>query len=34
LQYGTPFSLSVLTNNPNVRSGAVNLNNIRYIRFT
>jgi hypothetical protein len=34
LQYGMPFSLSVLTNNPNVRSGAVNLNNIRYIRFT
>ncbi len=34
LQYGTPFSLSVLTNNPNVRSGAVNLSNIRYIRLT
>jgi len=34
LQYGTPFSLSVLTNHPNVLSGVVNLNNIRYIRFT
>lgn len=34
LQYGQPFSLSVLTNNPNVLSGAVNLNNIRYIRLT
>jgi hypothetical protein len=34
LQYGTPFSLSVLTNNPNVLGGAVQLNNIRYIRFT
>jgi hypothetical protein len=34
LQYGEPFSLSVLTNNPNVLSGAVNLNNIRYIRLT
>ncbi|HVM61796.1 MAG TPA: hypothetical protein VMV72_13120 [Verrucomicrobiae bacterium] len=34
LQYGTPFSLSVLTNNPNVRSGAVNLSNIRYIRLS
>jgi hypothetical protein len=34
LQYGEPFSLSVLTNNPNVLSGAVQLNNIRYIRLT
>jgi len=34
LQYGTPFSLAVLTNNPSVLSGAVNLNNVRYIRFT
>jgi hypothetical protein len=34
LQYGQSFSLLVLTNNPNVLSGAVQLNNIRYIRFT
>jgi hypothetical protein len=34
LQYGTPFSLSTLTNNPNVQSGAVNLSNIHYIRLT
>ncbi|HUJ72659.1 MAG TPA: hypothetical protein VLZ30_10460, partial [Verrucomicrobiae bacterium] len=33
-QYGTPFSLSVLTNDPKVLSGSVNLNNIRYIRLT
>lgn len=33
-QYGTPFSLSVLTNDPKVLSGLVNLNNIRYIRLT
>jgi hypothetical protein len=33
-QYGTPFSLSALTNNPKVLSGAVALNNIRYIRLT
>ena len=34
LQYGTPFSLSALTNDPNVVSNLVNLNNIRYIRLT
>ena len=34
LQYGTPFSLSTLTNHPNVTSGLVVLNNIRYIRLT
>jgi hypothetical protein len=34
LQYGEPFSLSVLTNNPSVLSGVVQLNNIRYIRLT
>jgi hypothetical protein len=33
-QYGTPFSLSVLTNDPKVLSGLVDLNNIRYIRLT
>jgi len=33
-QYGTPFSLSILTNDPKVISGLVNLNNIRYIRLT
>jgi hypothetical protein len=34
LQYGTPFSLSALTNTPQVISGLVNLDNIRYIRLT
>jgi hypothetical protein len=34
LQYGTPFSLSALTNDPKVVSGFVNLDNIRYIRLT
>jgi hypothetical protein len=34
LQYGTPFSLSTLTNAPNVLSRAVDLNNIRCIRLT
>jgi hypothetical protein len=34
LQYGTPFSLSTLTNAPQVISGLVNLDNIRYIRLT
>ena len=34
LQYGTPFSLSTLTNAPQVISGVVDLNNIRYIRLT
>jgi hypothetical protein len=33
-QYGTPFSLSVLTNDPKVLSGVVDLNDIRYIRLT
>lgn len=34
LQYGTPFSLSALTNDLKVVSGLVDLNNIRYIRLT
>lgn len=34
LQYGTPLSLSALTNAPQVISGSVNLDNIRYIRLT
>ena len=34
LQYGTPFSLSALTNDPKVVDGLVDLNNIRYIRLT
>jgi hypothetical protein len=34
LQYGTPFSLSALTNSSPVISGSVNLDNIRYIRLT
>ncbi len=34
LQYGTPFSLSTLTNSSPVISGSVNLDNIRYIRLT
>ena len=34
LQYGTPFSLSTLTNAPQVISGLVDLNNIRYVRLT
>jgi hypothetical protein len=33
-QYGTPFSLSALTNSPEVVGGLVHLNNIRYIRLT
>ncbi len=32
--FGTPFDLSVLTNEPNVRNGAVNLSRINYIRLT
>lgn len=34
LQYGTAFSLSTLTNTPQVMSGLVDLSNIRYIRLT
>ncbi len=34
LQWGTPFSLSTLTNHPNVLNGSVNLDNIRYLRLT
>ncbi|MFH0953437.1 MAG: hypothetical protein V1873_03815 [Verrucomicrobiota bacterium] len=33
IEYGTPFDLSALTNDPAVTNGAVDLNNIRYVRL-